>query len=591
MLTTSGRLTDEDDLGFEDYVHRGIPVRQLRIPHAPDGEQVRYRFDNPLVAGHLAEWLDELRPDFAGIFHMGRLSSSIIPVLLGAAIPTVFIASDYWSLCQFGSLRTSSGETCDGPDGRGINCLRCSGVHEWPELEELGAGLEPDSRLDVIAASAHAALNQVHEPPPAPLRRAASIVERTTVLRDRINAVGGIVASTEEALSLLRANGIDRPPMRHSPWGVLDRDGVEAARSAREPSETLRIGFVGSVNERKGVDVLLRAFRSLDPDLDVSLRLVGPVDAAIRPAISEAESDPRVIVRGRIEHEFVARELTEMDVLILPSLWRENGPLVMIDALASGIPVIASDMPGIRETIEHGINGLLFPRGDSVSLAGHLLRLARDRPLLAELSEGCRYERTPDDFADVFVQLAGEIDAPDPGMARNPIPWLPSMDQPDPSSDRTKSSSSTSSTNGGDPDRDSGSDNLETLAHALDRNTELQRQRERELEIARARCSDLEAKLGEALRSTALANREMGQLKDQAQEMEAAMLGQSREIEAQHQQLQRQHQEVLRHQRLLRQVRQSGLLPIAIKIWALRTHPRAYLSGLVGNVKRRLLRR
>ena len=68
----------------------------------------------------------------------------------------------------------------------------------------------------------------------------------------------------------------------------------------------------------------------------------------------------------------MADELSRIDVLVVPSIWYENAPLVVYSALAAGVPVVATDLGGLSETIVHGRNGLLFEPGNPAALAAEL---------------------------------------------------------------------------------------------------------------------------------------------------------------------------------------------------------------------------
>jgi len=81
----------------------------------------------------------------------------------------------------------------------------------------------------------------------------------------------------------------------------------------------------------------------------------------------------------------------------VPSLWYENTPFSMLEALNFGLPVIASDVGGISEIVEHELNGLLFLPGDVSSLSDQVVRLAGDRELLRRLAEGVEVADVRDD--------------------------------------------------------------------------------------------------------------------------------------------------------------------------------------------------
>jgi glycosyltransferase involved in cell wall biosynthesis len=94
-----------------------------------------------------------------------------------------------------------------------------------------------------------------------------------------------------------------------------------------------------------------------------------------------------VHLSGFVEHTAVPAVLASLDVLVLPSAYEEMGS-VLTEALASGLPVVASDVGGIPEVVHHGVTGLLVPPGDVDALAAALDRLAADAGLRARLAAG-----------------------------------------------------------------------------------------------------------------------------------------------------------------------------------------------------------
>jgi glycosyltransferase involved in cell wall biosynthesis len=88
---------------------------------------------------------------------------------------------------------------------------------------------------------------------------------------------------------------------------------------------------------------------------------------------------------GSIANERVGEVLADSDVMVVPSLWYENSPVVIQEARAAGVPVIVSGHGALAEKVQHGVNGLHFPPGDVTALRDILRRLAHDPALLDRL--------------------------------------------------------------------------------------------------------------------------------------------------------------------------------------------------------------
>jgi len=141
--------------------------------------------------------------------------------------------------------------------------------------------------------------------------------------------------------------------------------------------ETLvRILFVGRLVEVKGVDILIRALKKIfrEERRNVSLSIVG--DGPMRDRLEQIASE----ISGQVPIQFVGQTpevlgyYQHSHILVLPS-FREGLPLVLLEGMACGLPVVASDIGGHREVIEDGVNGLLFPVGQVDELASRIVYL------------------------------------------------------------------------------------------------------------------------------------------------------------------------------------------------------------------------
>jgi GT2 family glycosyltransferase len=206
------------------------------------------------------------------------------------------------------------------------------------------------------------------------------------------------------------AFGID--PSRIT-WSEYGRAATPIARQPRAVAAPLRLGFLGSLMVSKAPHLLLEAASGMPPG-SVSVELFGePVDyhgdASYRERLAPLLSQPHVQVRGRIAHDDVARTLSNLDVLVVPSIWPENSPLVIREAFLAGVPVVASRIGGIPETVTDGVNGLLFTPGDVADLRSTLQRLLSDPALLETLRRGIPPVRTLED--DVAAMRKAYADA------------------------------------------------------------------------------------------------------------------------------------------------------------------------------------
>ena len=152
------------------------------------------------------------------------------------------------------------------------------------------------------------------------------------------------------------------------------------------PADDPVVLYVGSLAEHKGVAILLAAFAELARDTPATaLWIVGDGPAAPDLRAAAAEHGPyRVRFLGLRSSDELAEIYRQATVVVLPSLWLENAPLVVIEASAYGRAVVASRVGGMPELVEDGRTGYLFDRGDVDGLAEKLRGLLADPALAAE---------------------------------------------------------------------------------------------------------------------------------------------------------------------------------------------------------------
>lgn len=163
--------------------------------------------------------------------------------------------------------------------------------------------------------------------------------------------------------------------------GAADPGGTDPARG----DGAAAVLYVGRLATEKGVEVLMAA-AARQPGL-VRIAGDGPLAARVRRAADAGD----VVYLGRISAPAVRTELRRARALVVPSLWFEGFPLVVLEAYAAGTPVIASRLGSLGEIVEDGMTGLLVPPNDPVEL-GTRIRWATDHPAeLAALGAGARH--------------------------------------------------------------------------------------------------------------------------------------------------------------------------------------------------------
>jgi glycosyltransferase involved in cell wall biosynthesis len=134
----------------------------------------------------------------------------------------------------------------------------------------------------------------------------------------------------------------------------------------------------------KGHAVLLEALVGLDATLDVVGG--GPLEAELRERAAALGVAERVTFHGALGHDEVERLYAQADVFCLPS-FAEGLPVVLLEAMAHGIPVVATRITGVPEAVTDGVEGLLVSPARPDELAAALVRIAADPDLAARMGE------------------------------------------------------------------------------------------------------------------------------------------------------------------------------------------------------------
>ena len=186
------------------------------------------------------------------------------------------------------------------------------------------------------------------------------------------------------------------------PNGVVLPPGGAPAPRARRPGEPLEIAFVGQAVTRKGLPVLLRAYEALREHVPARLTVIGAGEGDLAPLLDDTRG---VTALGRADDAEKRAALERAHVLCAPSLGGESFGMVLTEAFAAGTPVVASDIAGYRDVVEHGRDGLLVPPGDAVALGEALHDLALDAPRLERLS--VRAGRSAEEYA--WPRVAAQV--------------------------------------------------------------------------------------------------------------------------------------------------------------------------------------
>ncbi|WP_437310931.1 glycosyltransferase [Sorangium sp. So ce388] len=364
-------FTREEDPFAPDYALRheqdsDDPRIALYLVNTP---RVRDGYRHAGVDQRFAELCDRLRPDVVHIGHLNHLSTSLVAEAAGRGIPIVYTLHDYWLMCPRGQFMQTHPENphdlwpaCDGQEDR--KCAeRC--------YARFFSGALDEREEDVAYWTGWVARRMGH-------------------VREMTDLVDLFIAPARYLERRYRqAFGLPERKLVYLDYGFdLSRLGGRA----RAPGEPFTFGYIGTHIPAKGIHHLLEAFGQVRGDARLRIwgRPRGQDTEALRAIAQRLPGDAAAHVEWLPEYrnqDIVRDVFDRVDCIIVPSIWVENSPLVIHEALEARVPVITANAGGMAEYVHHEVNGLLFEHRDPASMARQMQRLSDDPALARRLGQ------------------------------------------------------------------------------------------------------------------------------------------------------------------------------------------------------------
>ncbi|MBM7117107.1 glycosyltransferase [Archangium primigenium] len=334
-----------------------IALHLVNMPNSRDG----YRHAG--VDQRFAEVLETLQPHVVHVGHLNHLSTSLLEQAASRRVPIVFTLHDYWLMCPRGQFMQMHPEdpqdlwaACEGQEDR--KCAeRC--------YARYFSGAAEERETDVAHWADWVGRRMTH------VRRMAGLVD-------------AFIAPSRYLLQRFQELPLPAHKLHSLDYGF---DLGRLSGRVRQPEQDFVFGYIGTHIPAKGIHHLIEAFgRVRGP---ARLRIHGrPRGASTESLQALARALPgdagaRVEWLPEYRNPDIVRDVFDhVDAIVVPSIWAENSPLVIHEALQARVPVITADAGGMREYVQDGVNGLLFAHRDAMALARAMQRLV-DEPALA----------------------------------------------------------------------------------------------------------------------------------------------------------------------------------------------------------------
>ncbi|MEV5976374.1 glycosyltransferase family 4 protein [Streptomyces sp. NPDC052114] len=385
LLRAAGHRVEVFERRSDDIAARSLPAKAL-VPFVVPW--------NPAVRSELAARLRTERPDVVHVHNVfPLLSPAVLAACADAGVPAVATLHNYTQICPPGTLQR---------DGR--PCTECVGTSV--PLPAVRHGCYRGSRLATVPLAVSLSVNR---------RRWWSGVERFFCISGAQREV------------LVRAGmPAERLVVKHN--FVPDPDD-------RRTGDGEHLLYLGRLAEAKGVRLLMAAWDELAASGGVGVPLViagtGPLEQEVT-AWAAGRDDVRYV--GLCDTAECRKAIAGSVAVVAPSTWLEAFGLVVVEAMAAGVPTVAAGHGAFVELVEDGVTGLLHRPGDAGSLASRIRRIAADQGRNREMGQAARrryeqgfspavgLERLEEGYRTAIAVRSGDGDSPPPSGNGNTGP-------------------------------------------------------------------------------------------------------------------------------------------------------------------------
>ncbi len=360
---------------YNDVVNGGVKIRYINNYEPKDAT---FKIDDMF-----RDYVREVKPDVVHIGHLSHLSTQI-PIIAKRefGLPVFFTIHDFWMFCHRGQLiNPRDWKICPIPTVR--QCTECAAFHY--EKNDFPQNL---------------------------------IAERDEHIRSIIDCIDVFFAPSHTLENFYIDMGVDKSKIFYSKYGF---NTAKIKLHVKQLHETVIFGFTGRIIFTKGVHILCEAFSRVRGN--ARLVIWGDAENDYGQSLRKQYEDERIEFKGRYHNDDLQTVLDSFDVLVCPSIWLENAPLVIQEAQSARLPVLVSDRGGMAELVCGGVDGFTFRLGDTEDLCKKMQAIVDNPQKLLELKGCVSKVRSIKEDADFCVQKYREFSKQEFAYPHMPSPW------------------------------------------------------------------------------------------------------------------------------------------------------------------------
>ncbi|MCB0208597.1 MAG: glycosyltransferase family 4 protein [Anaerolineae bacterium] len=399
----TGEPIDKPDLSIEikNELFQGIPLIRLEYDFLRRPVAYRAAYHDPAVTAQIKSILYEVQPDVVHATSLSLLMGGTIEAAKSLKLPFIYTATDFVLTCRRGTYIKYDNSICTEKEEVAL-CTECMRPHTTLEIQ-----LERAYRLlpETLAGGVLPVLENFIGKRADFVHAATSIKHRFRYLPYWREQIDHVIAPSSYIRDRLLLNNFPVERITVSPYGITP----PPPDFKKIPSSKIRFGYIGRITPIKGVHLLIEAFTRLNLQDGVELTLYGKADVNaelyIQKLKQKVEGAANIKFAGFVDNAKISDLYQKIDVLVVPSIWPENSPITILEAQAHGIPVIASDVGGITDLVNHESNGLLFANQNVDDLIRQIKRCVSSPEFVSKLATRSQLIKSIDTDAKKLVSL------------------------------------------------------------------------------------------------------------------------------------------------------------------------------------------
>jgi len=342
------RVENEFDDNYKIYNEKFENITIQRVNKPKRDYLYEDKFYDEEMDKILKKYLKNVKPDIVHFGHLSHLSTNLIRVVKEFNIPIVYTIHDFWLFCVKGQMINQDGLICANPSVE--NCTQCSNY----------------------------------------VVNTKQVKESMKQMKEIIDLIDIFISPSHTLKDFFINQGVDRNKIEYLKYGFNTKKIIYNKKVFTQSSK-INFGFMGRVIPTKGIKVLVDTFKKIPNE---QLSIYGSIGEQKR--FLETKN---IIFKGAYNNNNINEVLNDIDVLIVPSIWYENAPLVIQEAFLAGIPVITSNIGGMAELVKDKVNGFTFKVGSSEELMSTIKKISYNPMILNSL----------DSSRDIVVDIEDDV--------------------------------------------------------------------------------------------------------------------------------------------------------------------------------------